>query len=470
MLSDIARSLDAQEAQVDQDNTGRLSTNMDDTGFFSEQVLETALQVWGLTLARWRSTPMLPYHDRPHTQMAFILHLENHWFTLRRFGLVSPNPDADTGEGHWFNLNSFLEAPEWVSRLYLGMVLQQAEADGFTVFAVVQMDRDGPLRLTRTHADHLAATIPERSAHSGARLSTTRALSSQAAPQPHYIEGFEDEDMELQAALQASLLASTHDFPPALILPRASSSATLPSSGTRMPLQRIQPAYSAPPQAEGGGEDETSLDPVARSRARGQALLQHMQREQEAALRESYQEEIARFEAASRMPAVRAGMGEDEDEELRRAIAESEAMMRSQQTSVPARNEPPELIDVDEDEDDPDYEPPVIPPQPQPRSSMYGAHRVYDDEDADLQAALKASMEGIPEGFRLPSTPPRPPQPLFNADAPVPLPRPQSQQGVAASSEEIERDNEAESEAEQAPAQELSLEEIRKRRLARFGS
>lgn len=63
--------------------------------------------------------------------MAFILHLENHWFTLRRFGLVSPNPDADSGEGHWFNLNSFLEAPEWVSRLYLGMVLQQAEADGW---------------------------------------------------------------------------------------------------------------------------------------------------------------------------------------------------------------------------------------------------------------------------------------------------------------------------------------------------
>jgi hypothetical protein len=38
--------------------------------------------------------------------------------------------DTDVGNGHWFNLNSFLPAPEWVSKMYLGMVLQQAEAEG----------------------------------------------------------------------------------------------------------------------------------------------------------------------------------------------------------------------------------------------------------------------------------------------------------------------------------------------------
>ncbi len=61
-------------------------------------------------------------------QLAFILNLEQHWFTLRRFGLTSVGEDA--GQGHWFNLNSFLTAPEWVGKLYLGMVLQQAEAEG----------------------------------------------------------------------------------------------------------------------------------------------------------------------------------------------------------------------------------------------------------------------------------------------------------------------------------------------------
>ena len=66
------------------------------------------------------------------TQMGFILNQSQHWYTLRRFGLVSPDPslDADPGNGHWFNLNSFLAAPERIGKLYLGMFLQQAEAEG----------------------------------------------------------------------------------------------------------------------------------------------------------------------------------------------------------------------------------------------------------------------------------------------------------------------------------------------------
>ncbi|OBZ70584.1 putative ataxin-3-like protein [Grifola frondosa] len=113
-LSAIAHSLDALEHTYDEDTRGGTSTNMDDTGFFSVQVLENALQVWGLSLVRWRSEAMRPYQDHPHTQLAFILNQSQHWYTLRRFGRVSPNPslDADPGDGHWFNLNSSLPAPE----------------------------------------------------------------------------------------------------------------------------------------------------------------------------------------------------------------------------------------------------------------------------------------------------------------------------------------------------------------------
>ena len=59
------------------------------------------------------------------SQMAFVLNHQQHWFTLRRFGSLE-NP----GSGHWFNLNSFLKEPEWVGKLYLGMVLSQAEDEG----------------------------------------------------------------------------------------------------------------------------------------------------------------------------------------------------------------------------------------------------------------------------------------------------------------------------------------------------
>lgn len=67
-------------------------------------------------------------------QLGFVLNLEQHWYALRRFGETSPDPDINLHHsvGHWFNLNSSLERPEWISKLYLGMVLQQAEADGKT--------------------------------------------------------------------------------------------------------------------------------------------------------------------------------------------------------------------------------------------------------------------------------------------------------------------------------------------------
>ena len=82
---------------------------------------------------------MKPYHDRPQyayhhsillvintldrNQRAFILNCDQHWFTLRRFGVSD-------GVGPWFNLDSSLERPEWVSETYLAVLLQQAEADG----------------------------------------------------------------------------------------------------------------------------------------------------------------------------------------------------------------------------------------------------------------------------------------------------------------------------------------------------
>jgi ataxin-3 len=64
------------------------------------------------------------------TQLAFVLNLEQHWFTLRRFGRPG-------GKGFWFNLNSFLPSPEWVGNTYLGMVLQQAEREGESVVCLV---------------------------------------------------------------------------------------------------------------------------------------------------------------------------------------------------------------------------------------------------------------------------------------------------------------------------------------------
>ncbi len=68
------------------------------------------------------------------TQQSFILNHNHHWFTMRRFG----DPESI---GHWFNLNSSFEKPQRVGATYLGMVLDQAEAEGilFIVYSTISL-------------------------------------------------------------------------------------------------------------------------------------------------------------------------------------------------------------------------------------------------------------------------------------------------------------------------------------------
>ncbi|KAI0661294.1 Josephin-domain-containing protein [Cubamyces menziesii] len=461
-LSEIAHRLDEAEHGFLENSAGAASTNMDDTGFFSVQVLEEALKVWNLTLVRWRSEAMRAYQDHPHTQMGFILNQSQHWYTLRRFGLVSPDPslDADPGNGHWFNLNSFLAAPERIGKLYLGMFLQQAEAEGYSVFAVLQRDPEGALAIPRTEADEIAASIPESAA---THYSSSRQASTSNHPLTG-VEGFDDEDMELQAALQASLAGGAFD---PSTLPVFSSAGAGDSRN-----YQSSTSYQAPSRtyASAAGRDYEMIDDndddddeveiveraraaaapaepedaVAASMARQRAMMERMRRHQEAALREQYEDEVAQFGAAA---ARRRQQDEDEDEMLRRAIAESEAMAQAEAARQPSSEQPGEES-----------------ASAAPPARAWQQHRVYDDEDEELQAALRASLETVPEGFRVPSPPPVvPPQPPRQASgSSTPQPPPIQRQP----SSDVETESEAEA---PEPEEQLSMEEIRRRRLARFG-
>ncbi|KIJ67798.1 hypothetical protein HYDPIDRAFT_179943 [Hydnomerulius pinastri MD-312] len=462
-LSELGRNLDNLEQNYDEQSRGQDSSNMDDTGFFSVQVLENALNVWGLSLVRWRSEAMKSYQSRPHAQLAFVLNQNQHWYTLRRFG-------HSAEDGHWFNLDSSNPSPQWIGKTYLGMFLQQAEQEGYSVFVVTTIDPDAPHPLPRTDADDLASTLPEPSSASAASTSRSQALSSEP--------GFEDEDMELQAALQASLMggssgggeSSTGSFnvpgsyPPPLIpaartfpgFPRGSSAAP-PSNQTRA----VGP--SIPPNQDPYGNAD--VDPVAASMERNRVIMERMRRQQEMALREQYEEEAERFSSAQRQPPApqppqrRGADDDDEDELFRRAMEESlaERLARGDDDDV-------EGLEPDDEEG---YEPLPLEAMRPPAHSM---QRVYDDDDAELQAALKASLETVPPGFTLPPSPlPPPAQRLTN-----PLPSSASANTIQPTDES---DAEMESEvdgsslaASEAPREEqVSVDEMRRRRLARFG-
>lgn len=429
-LSEFARKLDALEesSRYDDANRARTSTNMDDTGFFSVQVLEEALNIWNLSLVRWRSEAMRPYQNEPHNQTAFVLNQNQHWYTLRRFGDLSI-----PGDGHWFNLDSNKRQPQWISKLYLGMFLQQAESDGYSIFTVTQIDPDAPSQLPHIDADDIASTFPD-------------PTSASSSPRDDVEPGLENEDMELQAALQASLAGAGEPggswAMPSSYPPVQSSLSASDIRGSR-PTRGVMPGI--PPNQDPYGNAD--VDPITASMERDRVLMERMRYEQELGFRQQYEEEAARFR---RQQPPHGPQARDDNEEVhfRRAIADSLADRR-------ARGE----LDDDDDSEDSDY---VPPPQARIPYSKGPLDRVYDDDDADFQAALRASLENAPTEFT-----PLPVQPLQTRQAPSP------HISAAVEGNEIDDQSEADtntiaSESE-APEESVSVEEMRRRRLARFG-
>ena len=274
--------------------------------------------------------------------------------------------------------------------------------------------------------------------------------------------GDEDEDFALQAALQASLTGGEFDID--------KLDAFTASSSTRDPMP-------APPLRRAPQPPSDFDDPVAASLARNQAMLSQMQRAQEEALRENYHAEVEQRFNDPGAPSLlrRRTSGEiDEEEQMRRAIAASMEDMDDDAH-----------IQVDDDDGDMEEKENVSRSRPTvqgstsnqpyalPRPSVPD-HRVYDDEDEELQAALRESLTTMPEGYVPPPSPPpilpqsrphQPPPPITHTNEPPPL---------ASTSSHVSIDddgNDAPSElASLAPAEEkVDIDEMRRRRLARFG-
>lgn len=135
-LSKLAQDLDDEErirmsengldSREYRDFISQPSGNMDDTGYFSIQVISRALETFGLELIPLNSTDERAQRARndPTTVQAFIFNMESHWFCVRRF------------HTQWFDLNSLLNKPRYMSSLYLTEYLRQMKEDGYSIFIV----------------------------------------------------------------------------------------------------------------------------------------------------------------------------------------------------------------------------------------------------------------------------------------------------------------------------------------------
>jgi len=211
-LADLATELDTMEklrmAEMGEDTPEyrqfleQPSTNMDDSGFFSVQVITRALSVWGLDLLPLNSSNPTATRAKasPISANAYICNFREHWFTIRRLG------------SQWFNLNSLLEGPELVSNTYLGEFLAQLQHEGYDIFLVTGElpPCDADLVLQAVPATQL---VPPRLlsdvTSSGNKSKQGRQRSSGASPHSPASGGRRpgqtDEEADLEAAMLLSL-------------------------------------------------------------------------------------------------------------------------------------------------------------------------------------------------------------------------------------------------------------------------
>lgn len=102
------------------------SRNMDDTGFFSIEVIIKALKVWNLEVINYNSKNEIAAAARidPTSQNAYICNFKEHWFCVRKIGK------------QYFNLNSLLSHPELLSTSYISLFLAQLQQEGYSIFII----------------------------------------------------------------------------------------------------------------------------------------------------------------------------------------------------------------------------------------------------------------------------------------------------------------------------------------------
>lgn len=127
-LGSLAQRLDEEEATlmrnmcVSEEDVESMSTrgslNVSNDGDFSLQVLARALNSWGLKCDRVKMEDIMALLQDTETEKAFICHLRNHWFCIRRV------------DGQWYNLNSLNKHPIRVSDFYLDAYLGSLDEQG----------------------------------------------------------------------------------------------------------------------------------------------------------------------------------------------------------------------------------------------------------------------------------------------------------------------------------------------------
>ncbi|XP_026085090.1 ataxin-3 [Carassius auratus] len=271
-LSSIAQQLDEEErvrmaeggVQTEEYRTfmQQPSGNMDDSGFFSIQVISNALGVWGLEIILFNSREYQQLQINPIHEKAFICNYKEHWFTVRKLGQ------------QWFNLNSLLTGPELISDTYLALFLAQLQQEGYCIFVIrgslPECEADQILRIMRVEQQQRPGLIGEDEAQRVSEPGHTTeevlldedeeemrkalALSRQGMQ-------VEDEEADLRRAIQLSMQGGSDPRSPSAAVTAGRSEETLTAEELRRRRQVYfdrQPTHDC---SSAGGEKDSGTKP-----------------------------------------------------------------------------------------------------------------------------------------------------------------------------------------------------------------
>ncbi|KAL2533823.1 Ataxin-3-like protein [Abeliophyllum distichum] len=206
-LAALASDLDSTERQMmlgsaTGDFLPHLSHNVSLDGDFSIQVLQKALEVWDLQVIPLDSPVAEPAQIDPELENAFICHLEDHWFCIRKVN------------GEWYNFDSLYAAPEHLSKFYLSANLDSLKGFGWSIFLVRgNFPKECPMTSSEAsngYGQWLSPEDAERITKSCNSASNPRASRKRQLSDPRV--QYSDEDEDLKAAIAASLMDSTPEI------------------------------------------------------------------------------------------------------------------------------------------------------------------------------------------------------------------------------------------------------------------
>eukprot|EP00262_Sarcandra_glabra_P004881 TRINITY_DN16110_c0_g2_i1.p1 TRINITY_DN16110_c0_g2~~TRINITY_DN16110_c0_g2_i1.p1 ORF type:complete len:277 (-),score=45.50 TRINITY_DN16110_c0_g2_i1:307-1137(-) len=184
------------------------SHNVSMDGDFSIQVLEKALEVWDLQVIPFDCPVAEPAQIDPQLENAFICHLQDHWFCIRKV------------DREWYNFDSLYAAPEHLSKFYLSAYLDTLKGFGWSIFLVRgSFPKECPISSSEASNGFGQWLSPEDAQRitKSCNLRSPASRGNNQAPPPDHQSQLVDEaeglsEMEVQdlnAAIAASLMDSS---------------------------------------------------------------------------------------------------------------------------------------------------------------------------------------------------------------------------------------------------------------------